>query len=517
MERYGLNTYPRIDLRVAPEVDLDELAELLPGAGPGDAVGVPLPAALTATHLAVDLLAPNPMVESMLRRFLTAVTARIGGLDTRVAPPAWPERIEKVLRIGKLPKRDIEEYFHLHGSRMQLRGEWPLLQDPRLREECTRRAPPGKLVMDRASGNTQVWRPHTPESEPVPLAEAFGWLLAWQGFGPSGMGAQRRHSSVDSKNMVSGCLRCSVSYHPLAGTLFDSLVLGCPPPELWPDPVGADLAPWEQTVLPDPLLPRAVEGPVTLLTGRSTHAVLLDIDGDLVTGCWVAWGTRAAAPVVRDPFVVQGPKAYRRADHRRHLLRDFDALVHARTPADTGLKKEQMPAWLGVMADMPADLIDRLGQVRVRALGMHQEKQEGGEEHWFAQTTPASVAEFLPTHHPERADRIKELSTEVDEAGKGMRKALTMAWAEIAPGSSGANPWIDRADHEFWDRCDRLFWDAVAQPEGPAPDFARLALDVYDTSTRSHADRPPGLTAIARRREPLASAVRPAPKEGSLR
>ncbi|MFD7645980.1 type I-E CRISPR-associated protein Cse1/CasA [Kitasatospora sp. NPDC059795] len=495
---------------------MDELDRLLPGSRPGDTVRVPLPIALMAAHLADDLVAPNPAVETMLRRFLTAITARISGLDATVDPHEWPNRLTAVLRRGRLPERGVDGYFRAHGERMRLRGERPLLQDPRLREECSRRAEPGKLAMDRASGNTQPWRPHTPESEPIPLAEAFGWLLAWQGFGPSGTGAQRRHGGIDRKYMVAGCLRSAVSYHPLAGTLFDSLVLGCPPPELWPDPPGEDLAPWERTALTDPLLPVQVQGPVTLLAGRSTHSVLLDVDGDLVVGCWVAWGTLTAAPAVRDPFVVQGVKAYRWADYRRSLLRDFDALVHARDPSDTGTKQVRMPAWLGVLADMPPDVIDRLGDIRVRALGMDQAKREGGEEQWFAQTTPASVAEFLPTRHPERAARITFLSTAVDGASKGLHRALRGAWAEIAPGSADANPWLDRADHEFWDRSDRPFWNAVASPPGDSdPDFARLALDIYDTSTRSHAARPPGLGAIARQRAPLALAARRAHRGGT--
>ncbi|MGW7029182.1 type I-E CRISPR-associated protein Cse1/CasA [Streptomyces xanthophaeus] len=491
---------PCLRVAVREDVPRGDLESVLPGARPGERVWVGLRKALLGAHLIADLEVANPAAESMLRRLLTGLTVRVGGLEV-AAREEWEVRFDALLAEGRFDPDVVHAYFDRWLHRFDLfDGERPFLQDPRLAEECSRQAPPGRLVMPRPSGANQPWLDRTPQDEPVPAGEALGWLLAWRGYGPSGLGAQRRHGDVNSKNMKAAPLRALVSFHPLGESLFSSLVLSCPPPSGSVVP-GADLAPWERDGLEDPLVPAAVSGPVSLLTGRSTHHVLLagSDDGSAVTGCWVAWGSRVDLPAARDPFVIDRAKGGPvRASWRRQLLRDFDAFVHARDPASSGIKGQVLPAWLSVFADLPPDVLGALSGVRVRALGCHQEKQDR-DEHWYAATTPASIAPFLPSQHPERAARVARLRLAAELAASDMAKALRKAWKEMAPGEKGC-AWADTATSEFWDRADSLFWSAICQDEAQAPHFRGLGLEIFDSTTREAAAASQGLLPVARAR-----------------
>lgn len=477
---------------------------MLPGARPGGHLSAGLRAALLGAHLIVDVEVANPAVESMLRRLLTALAVRVAGLDV-TGREVWEERFDALLKGGRFSAEAVEAYFDRWRHRFDLfDGERPFLQDPRLADECSRQAPPGRLVMPRASGANQPWLDRTPQDDPVPAEEALGWLLAWRGYGPSGMGAQRHHGGVNSKNMKAAPLRSLVSFHPLGESLFESLVLSCPPPSGSEAP-GVDLAPWEQEDLEDPLVPAVVCGPVSLLTGRAMHHVLLAPSGDgaLVTGCWVAWGSRVDLPAARDPFVIDRAKGGPvRASWRRQLLRDFDAFVHARDPAAVGIKGQVLPAWLSVFADLPPDVLDSLAGVRVRALGCHQEKQDR-DEHWYGTTTPASIAPFLPSRHPARAARVARTRLAAELAAADLAKALRGAWKEMAPGEKSC-PWADSATSEFWDRADSLFWSAIGQDDAEVPAFRRLGLEIFDSTTREVATSPQGLLPVARARSSFA-------------
>ncbi|AYN40147.1 type I-E CRISPR-associated protein Cse1/CasA [Streptomyces dangxiongensis] len=402
LRAFNVAEQPCITAVFRRDADSKELASLVPGAEPGGRREVGLRKVLAAAHLVADVEVTNPAVESMLRRLLTALAVRAGGLDVPDLD-AWEDRFDALLVAGRFDADAVHAYFDKWRHRFDLYdGQWPFLQDPRLATECSRQAPPGKLVMPRPSGSNQPWLDRTPQQVPVPSGEALGWLLAWRGYGPSGTGAQRQHGGVNSKNMKAGPLRSLVSFHPLGESLFTSLVLSCPPPAGGEDP-AQDLAPWEREEPEDPLLPSPARGPVSLLIGRTAHHVLLSPDetGAEASGCWVAWGTRADLPPARDPFVIDRAKGGPvRASWRRSLLRDFDAFIHAKDPAAAGTKGQILPAWLSVFADLPEEVLDGLGSVRVRALGCHQEKQEK-DEHWYAVTTPASIAAFLPlgTHN----------------------------------------------------------------------------------------------------------------------
>lgn len=303
--------------------------------------------------------------------------------------------------------------------------------------------------------------------------------------------------------MKAAPMRSLMSYHPVGESLFTSLVLSCPPPLAAPA-AGVDLAPWEADVLEDPLVPAPVCGPVSLLSARTTHHVLLapDVSGEQVVGCWVAWGARSDLPAARDPFVIDRVKGGPvRASYRRALLRDFDGFIHAKDPASAGWKGVILPGWLAVFADLPAEVLAGLSTVRVRALGCHQEKQDR-ETHWYAVTTPASLAPYLPSRHPARAARVAATRLSAELAAAGLAKALRSAWRQMAPGDKEC-PWPDPATSEFWDRAEPLFWNAITTDDTPPPRFTALALELFDSHTRPAATTAHGLLPIAKARAAL--------------
>ncbi|MBO0657260.1 type I-E CRISPR-associated protein Cse1/CasA [Streptomyces triculaminicus] len=495
---------PCLMLVLREDADREELEALLPGVAPGAHYETGLRGALLGAHLASDLEVPNPAVESMLRRLLTALAIRVGRLDVADLS-VWEDRFDTLLAVGRFDAKAVNDYIDRWRHRFDLYdSKRPFLQDPRLAEQCSRRAAPGKLVMPRPSGANQPWLDHTPQDEPVPSGEALGWVLAWRGYGPSGTGAQRQHGGVNSKNMKAAPLRSLVSFHPLGTSLFTSLLLSCPPPTGTED-VAGDLAPWERDELEDPLLPAPAKGPVSLLTGRTAHHVLLapDESGGEAVGCWVAWGSRVDLPAARDPFVVDRVKAGPvRASWRRSLLRDFDSFIHAKDPAAVGIKGVILPGWLSVYADLPQEALKTLSSVRVRALGCHQEKQDRNE-HWYGVTTPASIAPYLPSRHPQRAARVAQTRLAAEMAAADMAKSLRSAWKQMSPGEKTC-PWADEGTAQFWDRAESLFWAAISDDDAPPVRFRALALEIYDAITQPVATTPQGMHPIAQARSALA-------------
>ena len=492
-----------LDVLIRTDAPLEELGLLLPGAERGRVLGVGLRSLFRAAHLVRDLVAPNPAVESAVLRFLTGLFVRVSGLGM-ADPEAWQDRLDELLEAGALSREEIDAYFDAWLPRFSLfDSARPLLQDPRLAAECSTQAAPGRLVLTQAAGSNQPWFDHTPQSDPISSKDALGEILAWRGYGPSGTGAQRKHGGLDSKSMKAAPMRSLVSFHPLAGNLFASLLLSCPPPDGDVEP-DLDLAPWESDELADPLVPAQVHGPVSLLTGRATHHVLLapSEDASQVVGCWVAWGAVKDLPVARDPFVMDRDKGGPVwANYRRSLVRDFDAFIHAKDPAAAGLKGVTLPAWLGVYADLAADQLEALGPVRVRALGCHQAKM-ARESHWYAATTPASLAPFLPSHHPDRAAQVAAVRTAAERVEASLAMALRSAWRELWPGEKNC-AWADEARATYWDQSEPLFWEAISADTTQPPAFERLALSVYDTTTRPVAFTAHGLHPVARARATL--------------
>lgn len=505
MAGFNVLHQPCVRIRLRPDAPSEEITELVPGGVPGGSLEVGVRTALVAAHLAADIEVGNPAVEAMVRRLLTAMVVRIFELEI-ADRGLWEEQFDALLAGRRfLPGpvdgyvRDWEHRFDLYDTAR------PFLQDPQLAAECGDAGHPGYLVMPRPSGSGQAWFDHTPQSAPIASSEGFGWLLAWRGFGPSGMGTPRAHAGAAAvKNMYAGPLRSLLSYHPLGRSLFESLVLSCPPPPAVAEH-GADLAPWEQEELEDPLAPTAAAGPVSLLVGRTAHHVLLAPDGggEKVVGAWVAWGSRREPPAARDPFTVERPgRGPERANHRRALLRDFDAFVHARDPAQGDTGGRILPPWLSVFADLPPETLDVVGEVRVRALGCDQDRMPR-ERHWFAASTPESIAPYLPSRDPQRAARVSRVRTLAETAAAALGAAVGAGWRGFAPGDADRNPWRAEAEAQYWDRAEDVFWPAIAADSGPEPDFRSVALDVFDAVTAPAAACPQGLYPIAAARARL--------------
>ncbi|WP_035954151.1 type I-E CRISPR-associated protein Cse1/CasA [Kitasatospora sp. NRRL B-11411] len=485
---FNVMASPCVLVRFREDVSAEEVAEFVPGAAAGEVARVGVRQALKAAHLVADLQVEHVAVEAALRRFLTALAVRVGGLDV-ADEDVWQDVQQELLLAGRFDAGAVDDYVKEFGDRFDLYSDRPLLQDPRLAQECTTVAVPGRLAMTRPSGNTQPWRSRVPQEEPVASAEAFGWLLAWRDYGPCGTEALRSHGGKTTKMSKAGPNRRVVSYFPLGSSLFTSLVLGCPPPGRWPQLPGEDLAPWEREGLPDPLAPVVACGPVSLLAGRAAHAVLLapGEGGEQTVSCWIAWATQEDLPAAVDPFTMTTPEGRARlANAGRSLLRDFDSLVHARDVSAGGRVPSMPPVWLGAFADLAPKVLDAVSNVWVRVLGCQQAAQAGGMEHWWSQTTPVAVAAFLPSRHPGRAALVARARQAAEDAAESLGGALRAAWRETG-GDPKHNPWTGLADMLFWDRAEEPFWAAVTAEQLPAEDrqasplgFRRLALQVYD-------------------------------------
>ncbi|MEU9126091.1 type I-E CRISPR-associated protein Cse1/CasA [Streptomyces sp. NPDC048506] len=500
--------------------DPESLAALVPGAVPGATTMVGVSAALTGAHLGI-LDVPNVAVESTLRRLLAALAMRISGLHTGNLE-AWEDRFDELIDAGHLDPAAVAAYCTKWADRLDLyHPARPFLQDPRLADECSTLAPPGKLCMTRASGNSQPWTDRTPQGEPLTPHEALWWILVWRGYGPCGLGANRNHQGVTHKSMAAAPLRAAISWHPHAGNEFHSLLLSCPPPDVIAL-AGLDLPEWEQDTLPDPLRPELPTGPVSRLINRAAHAVhtIPDPGTGRVTGCRIAWRTpvptaiktvsgkkalETAAEAIAaagDPFLINrlkgGPV---RANHRRTMLRDVETLIHARRGDDT-TNGVTLPTWLRVLDSLPADVLDRIGPVRARALGCHQDKQEK-EELWYAYTTPVSIADCLAGSHPERAALITRTRQTAEDTAKALAAALKTAWRGMSPDPRSECAWLDNTLAAYWDRAESRFWTAIN--DGPDPNLLALAVDLYDDATRVDASTPTGLMPIAIARAQLAN------------
>ncbi|MGY5052414.1 type I-E CRISPR-associated protein Cse1/CasA [Streptomyces sp. 900105755] len=502
------------------DADPAELTRLAPGALPAAAPGLTsltsLGEVLAAAHLGT-LDVPNVAVSSALRRLLVVLFLRIGGLDISESD-TWDDRWDELLAEGRLDPAAVSAYAAKWAHRFDLDDpERPFLQDPRLEEECGDPAPPGKLVMTRASGNNQPWLDRTPQDAPVAAHEAFWWILAWRQYGPCGLGANRSHNGVTHKSMAAAPLRSVISWHPETGNEFTNLLLSAPHPADVPV-TGPDLAEWEQDSLPDPLHPQLPSGPVSRLINRAAHATLTSSDpatGE-ITAVWAAWRTpvptavkeadakkaleaaNEAVAAAGDPFLVNRVKGGPvRANHARALAREFDSLIHIRRPGDTMQPATTPPAWIRLLDALPAEALDRLGPIRARALACHQDKQ-AKEELWFEQITPVPVADCTSGRHPEKAALIAATVKSAENTAKALAAALRSAWNAMSPDPRSECPWTHDTVAAYWDRTDSRFWKTVA--DGTDPQLWPLAVALYDDATRADASTPAGLIPVAQAR-----------------
>jgi CRISPR system Cascade subunit CasA len=309
----------------------------------GRVVEIGLRELFTTAHQHNDLAVSSPPAASGMWRILAAFTARVTGLDKAPdGPQGWSKRRLEVLQHGRFDPEAFDEYIERFGltDRFFLFGDVarPFLQDPRLAEQCVAKTSGiNKLDMTRPAGQNPVWWSHHHDEDPQALSptDALFALIIWLYYAPSTRCATRRVQGISDSNLLSGPLRSTMSYHPVAEDLFASLVLSIPGPTGWGTADIPDECPWERAELPDPLeIPPAPSsrGPCSLLTTRTDTAVLLipDASGLSVVDCWVTWSTLRELGLApgRDPNLIYTTTtskdgtvrvASRRADANRAL------------------------------------------------------------------------------------------------------------------------------------------------------------------------------------------------------
>ncbi|MEU5427159.1 type I-E CRISPR-associated protein Cse1/CasA [Streptomyces olivoreticuli] len=502
--------------------------------------------ALSAAHLIDHIDVPYEATESVVMRNLVAMTMRVTGLD-RARGQEWQRLRARVLAEGRFDAARVEAYFAAHRHRMRLFDDaCPYRQVPALRDECKDWAPPGKLVYGLPSGNNHVWFDKRDQDTPLPAHVAVWSLEALLGVGAGGGCGTRKPTGHPARSKTAaGPYRNTVSYFVKGRTLFETLVLNCP--SALPAGPGEDLAPWETGAIPDPLAPAlaAPSGRVSLLTGRSRHAVLLDPapDGRAVLRLKLTWAFDAAGdkmPPALDPFLMHthsmdkdGREQIRPvpADPDRALWRNVDSLIaHARPSAHRAAdpdksgkgSKESAPV---VTPQVFTDLSAGLGSgpaaavlraARVRALSCAADKAD--DVLWWSADSPCPLFRpvgdrtlVLPTVRAAHTD-AENAFVLLDRATKQMTTAMCAGNRDRAVGMH----WPADARRLFWDRAEVVFWQAVSaardgQPYEPGR-FLPVAVAAYDESTATATQSPRGIQAVARARIILTR--RPKPSSG---
>ncbi|MFF0416404.1 type I-E CRISPR-associated protein Cse1/CasA [Kitasatospora sp. NPDC004745] len=489
---------PWIPARVRADLSDEQVAELPVRGGPGESVVLGLADVLRWAHLLEHIDCPDPASESALLRVLIALTARVTGLDEA---EDWDDTRWDVLEAGCLAPGRVDEYFGRYAGRFDLFDvARPWLQEPRLAGECTGSSGTGRLLMTSPSGNNHVWwlLEKGGLGGPVPVATAAFGLLTWLFAGPSGTAANRRRSDGrNSHYTVAGPIRALVSWFPAGRSLAETLVLGVPSPDTWPTNPGRDEAPWEAEQLPDPRLPAAPAGPVSLLTGRAAHAVLLkpDAEGGHVTDTWVTWACENELPEAEDPYVIRrdegGPV---RANCARVAWRDLDALLLKTVP---GKVARYRPAVLASIARLP---METAAGLRLRAYGLHQERRDP-ETAWFTAVTPP-VLGALEELDEDGAAAVSVARVRAEGVSAGLAKALRAAWQAYS-NDKRVCPWVDSALPVYWSEAEAEFWKAVLPDDSgqrPRPAFQRVATQVFDAVTATAAVTPRGMQAVEQAR-----------------
>ncbi|GLZ78353.1 hypothetical protein Afil01_31600 [Actinorhabdospora filicis] len=445
-------------------------------------------------HSLTDIQWPFAPAASGLSRVLTVLTARVTGLDDPGRGfDDWAARRAVLLTKGHFDPETVEDYFERWKDRFDLFGARPFLQDPRLATQCEKTSGVNKLVPRRPSGNNQVLWDHNTDLDARPLdpVDALWGLLTLLFYGPSGRCTSRTVGGVANANSLGGPLRRTISYHSLAPTVFQSLVLSVPYPVV--DPDGEDAAPWERDEPPDPAAaPPAPSGVAGVLTGRFQHAVLLSPspDGPTVIDCRLTWAWRFPVPEVKDPYLVylhnsKGEEYARFADADRDLWRDLDSLLLA----DVGHDHRRRPGvFEGLETGVPFDLLESL---RVRSFGFDQDGQTR-DSMYITATTPPQILQLMLSG--DGAWRISRLRSEAERYASNLAAALRSAWTAVNDPSNGSGKpvrkelssgaWPSRGLARYWPAAEQLFWqllrDDLGGEDDPRPKFVRLALDAYD-------------------------------------
>ncbi|MFJ4905259.1 type I-E CRISPR-associated protein Cse1/CasA [Streptomyces sp. NPDC093249] len=466
------------------------------------------------------LAVASPPAASALLRILSAIAARLTRLDRCDGDPgAWLDTRYGLLAAGDPFDPDaVHQYFDTHADGLRLYDpDRPFMQDARLADECTSTSGINKLVLGRPSGNNQVFFGHFRDDEPVslPSAEAVPHLLAQLAYGPSGQCTPRTADGQKYGNTMAGPLRRVLSCHPLGRDLRESLLLGIPQPETWPDtkPGHDDLCPWEDP-RPLPALepPGQSAGPMHLLTSRHQHAVLLhpSPDGTHAVDATITWALRANRPPFPDPYLIwdeskDGTPYPRRADANRAMWRDLDGLILQHR----GGQNRRPRIFDGLTGgNVPEDVFRHL---RVVAHGFDQDGQTRDRSH-FTAVTPVLCT--LLSSSDDKEDRelarhLKDGREAAEHAAWRLEKALRDVWrAYTLPFEEGkpagrtkkernGGPWPEAALAAYWPAAEERFWQLLDQEDfsGALPAFGAIALDVFDGLTAAIAAQPRGAKA----------------------
>lgn len=448
-------------------------------------------------HEIEDLALPIPPAESSLWRILTAITARITGLDRPdMTRNEWHTKRATLLnsRSG-FDTEAIDAYLTSYVWDLY-DTERPFLQDPRLPDQCREAAGVNALVHGRPSGNNFAWfsshsdtRPH-----PVPSHEAAWHLLIHHYYGRAGRCSARTVDGITQADLRAGPVRGTISFHPRGRTLYESLLLHLTPYQGDNQPED-DLCPWEATSPPHPLdPPAAVTWPGGVLTGRSRHALLLvpDGDGSHAVNAFLTWAAPHRGLPATDPYLIihtdpnkpaETRDRPRRADADRALWRDLDTLLLAGDETHN----VRRPDAFAHLNELPEEVAKHL---TVRVHGFDQEAKTK-DRAWYTAVTPP-IWPWAQENDPAMASRIAECRRAAETLAAVLARAAAQAWRETVtpptgrartPGRRGdtAKPlWTRQALAHYWPRAEQIFWNLVEQhPERPAFQvFAFLAADI---------------------------------------
>ncbi|MFJ9908074.1 type I-E CRISPR-associated protein Cse1/CasA [Streptomyces sp. NPDC101152] len=454
---------------------------------------------LLEAHRIEDLALPHPPAFSGLLRMLTAITADLTGLDDPdLSLDEWHEKRTTLLTSGHgLNATDVHDYFDRYVWDLYDQHR-PLLQDPRLAEQCTKTSGINRLVFGRPSGNNLAWLSvHTDTApRPLPSDEAFWHLLIQHYYGDAGRCTTRSAGPHTSGQATAGPLRSTLSFHPRGATLLETLLLHQFP--YTGSPLHhPDACPWEEPDPPDPVNPPP---PVTwlkrLLTGRSRHAVLLvsNQDGSAATDCYLTWATQHPAYPATDPYLIIDTRTRdqakdrdqpRRADaDRGEWWRDIDALLLSGDETAT----QRRPTVFGTLNDLPQTVRARL---RVRVCGFDQDGRCTSRI-WYTALTPP-IWNRAEEHDPHAARRIAACRQAAEHLAALLRTQANTAWNQTrTPTADGAPPaarrrlptsrWAREALALYWPRAEKTFWTLVNEnpdtQRDPYPVFAYAAVDV---------------------------------------
>ncbi|AJC62051.1 CRISPR-associated protein, Cse1 family (plasmid) [Streptomyces sp. 769] len=486
---------------------------------------------LADAHRIESLAVGAPPAECALLRILYALGLRVSGFDEIGGADRYD-----LLEQGKFDADRVGDYFAGYSGRFGLFDPVrPWMQEPRLPLQMDtvvekgrhagqidrKSSGIGKLAVTRASASSSAWFGafHDGAPVPVPGAEAAGHLLTWLWYGQGGpQGPNRRTPGHSGRHASVGPLRGLVSYHPTGRTLFETIVLGIPDTELV-DP-DLDVAPWEADELPDPgrELP-TVAGPVSLLTGRAQHALLLmpSADRSAAEDVYIAWAWPSTLPPAMDPYLnwLEGSKGQQyaqRAAVGRPLFRDLDGLILHRKPGS----KQRRPLIMDAIHDVPAEVLEHVG---VAAYGFEQDREKaGGEKGWYRAVTPA-VLRLIREEEAANAGRLAVARERAELCASRLVWAVDEVWKETAVPASdpdkkeyaGRSPLGKRALAAYWPLAEAEFWLLVEQRawERVVVVFGRLAVSLYDRLTReiTDAQQPRTVRAVVRHRGKVASTL----------